>query len=108
MCSSHLGCANSAVQLTSERKTSHSGDFACSRWMNWLRCSSADSGNSSSLAFSPEAANFALNWLTAAVLLPDVSLPRQYVTLPVAPSDAASVGALVAPLAAAAGVVLEL
>src|ERR1041384_1689439 len=48
---SHFCDANSAVQITSDEKTSQSPDFACWRWMNWLRCSSADAGNSVSLAF---------------------------------------------------------
>src|SRR5882724_11395436 len=97
MSNSHFCAANSAVQITSEKKTSHSGDFACSRWTNWLRCSSADVGNSSSLADRPCALNFVLKSLTAAVWLPDVSLPRQNVTLPVASLDAATVGALATP-----------
>src|SRR3954466_7243900 len=48
---SHFWEANSAVQTTSDEKTSQSPDFACWRWMNWLRCSSAEAGNSTSLAF---------------------------------------------------------
>ena len=69
--------ANSAVQITSEEKTSQSPDFACWRWMNWLRCSSALAGNSTNLTLSPFDA-FALlksltNWPTA----PLVSLPEQ-------------------------------
>src|SRR3954451_11712926 len=48
---SHFCEANSAVQITSEETTSQSPDFACWRWMNWLRCSSAEAGNSTSLAF---------------------------------------------------------
>ena len=98
MSSSHFWLANSAVQITSEQKTSHSPDLASWRWMNWLRCSSADAGNSSSLAFRPSALNFALNSLTAAVWSPDVSLPRQKVTLPLAACDASSVGAFATPL----------
>src|SRR5437879_3532291 len=97
MSSSHFCSANSAVQTTSDRNTSHSPDFDCSRWTNWLRCSSADVGNSSILADRPCALNFALKALTAAVLLPDVSLPRQYVTVPVASCEAASVGAFFTP-----------
>src|SRR5919198_863096 len=97
MSSSHFWAANSAVQMTSEKNTSHSGDLASSRWTNWLRCSSADVGNSSSFADRPCALNLALNFLTAAVWLPDVSLPRQNVTLPVASLDAATVGALATP-----------
>src|SRR6266498_5103028 len=94
---SHFCASNSAVQITSEKNTSHSGDFASSRWTNWLRCSSADVGNSSSFAERPCALNFALKSLTAAVWLPDVSLPRQNVTLPFASLDAATVGALATP-----------
>src|SRR5919197_725455 len=82
MSSSHFCAANSAVQITSEKNTSHSDDFASWRWTNWLRCSSADVGNSSSYADRPCALNFALNALTAAVWLPAVSLPKQNVTLP--------------------------
>src|SRR5919112_5058683 len=48
---SHFCEANSAVQMTSEENTSQSPDLACWRWMNWLRCSSAEAGNSTSLAF---------------------------------------------------------
>src|SRR3954447_10626759 len=47
---SHFCDANSAVQITSDEKTSQSPDLACWRWMNWLRCSSADAGNSTSFA----------------------------------------------------------
>src|SRR5262245_38231651 len=97
MSSSHFCAANSAVQITSEKNTSHSDDFASWRWTNWLRCSSADVGNSSSFADRPFALNCALNFLTAAVWLPDVSLPRQNVTLPVASLDAATVGAFATP-----------
>src|SRR6266540_7391116 len=97
MSSSHFCAANSAVQITSEKNTSHSADLASWRWTNWLRCSSAEVGNSSSLAVRPEALFFALKSLTAAVWLPDVSLPRQNVTLPVASLDAATVGAFATP-----------
>src|SRR3954469_21041297 len=58
---SHFCDANSAVQITSDEKTSQSPDFACWRWMNWLRCSSADAGNSVSLAFRL-GPYFLLNW----------------------------------------------
>src|SRR4051812_10386585 len=61
---SHFWDANSAVQITSDEKTSQSPDFACWRWMNWLRCSSADAGNSVSLAVRPSPENFLLNWST--------------------------------------------
>src|SRR5919198_5018737 len=85
MSSSHFCAANSAVQITSEKKMSHSLDFASWRWTNWLRCSSADVGNSSSFADRPWALNLALNCLTDWICAPDVSLPVQYVTEPVAP-----------------------
>src|SRR3954470_2518529 len=101
MSSSHFCWANSAVQITSARNTSHSGDLASSRWTNWLRCSSAEVGNSSIFAVRPSPPYFALKSLTAAVLLPAVSLPRQYVTLPFASCEAASVGAFLIPLMAA-------
>src|SRR3954451_22987059 len=79
---SHFCEANSAVQITSEENTSQSPDLACWRWMNWLRCSSADSGNSSSFAVRPGLA--LLNSLTPSMRSPEVSLPVQYVTLPLA------------------------
>src|SRR5215210_4670208 len=82
MSSSHFCEANSAVQTTSDSKPSQSADLARWRWMNWLRCSSADSGNSRSLAVRPGLA--LLNSLTASLRSPDVSLPVQYVTLPFA------------------------
>src|SRR5215212_11747595 len=50
--------------------------------MNWLRCSSADSGNSSSFAVRPGLA--LLKSLTPSIRSPEVSLPVQYVTLPLA------------------------
>src|SRR5919202_4959891 len=59
---SHFCEANSAVEITSEEKTSQSPDLACWRWMNWLRCSSAEAGNSNSLALRPCDAYFLLNW----------------------------------------------
>src|SRR3954449_2255525 len=76
---------------------SHSPDLASWRWMNWLRCSSADSGNSKSRAFSPVDALSLLNSVTDAFCPPDVSLPVQYVTVPVAPFESATVGALATP-----------
>src|SRR4051794_41140126 len=79
---SHFCDANSAVQTTSDSKTSQSADLARWRWMNWLRCSSADSGNSRSFAVRPGLA--LLNSLTPSMRSPDVSLPVQYVTLPLA------------------------
>src|SRR3954452_9889152 len=100
MSSSHFCEANCAVQTTSEEKMSHSLDLASWRWMNWLRCSSADSGNSRSFIRSPCDANWALNLFIAACWLPDVSLPRQNVTLPFAPLASASVGAFCTPLVA--------
>src|SRR5215213_5087158 len=82
MSSSHFWEANSAVHTTSDSKTSQSADLARWRWVNWLRCSSADSGNSSSFAVRP---GFALlNSLTPSMRSPEVSLPVQYVTLPLA------------------------
>ena len=45
---SHPCEANSAVQITSIPSTSHSDDLACSRWVSWVRCWSADVGSSSS------------------------------------------------------------
>src|SRR3954452_7531919 len=96
---SHFWLANSAVHTTSASKPSHSPDFARWRWMNWLRCSSADSGNSSSLAVMPGLS--ALNFFTPSLRSPEVSLPVQYVTVPLAPSiaDASRVFApLVAPV----------
>src|SRR3954452_10188648 len=97
MSSSHFWAANSAPQITSEKKMSHSPDFARWRWTNWLRCSSADSGNSLIVALRPCPAYFALKSLTDLICAPDVSLPVQYVTLPVAPFASASVGAFFAP-----------
>src|SRR4029077_10412876 len=88
MSSSHFCAANSAVQITSEKNTSHSGDFDSPRRAQLLRCSSAEVGNSRSFAERPWALNLVLKSLTAAVWLPDVSLPRQNVTLPVASLDA--------------------
>src|SRR3954469_10011717 len=82
---SHFWLANSAVHTTSDSKPSHSPDFARWRWMNWLRCSSADSGNSSSLALRPSDLNFLLNSATPSLRSPDVSLPVQYVMVPLAP-----------------------
>src|SRR3954454_22861452 len=79
---SHFCDANSEVQTTSDSKTSQSADVARWRWVNWLRCSSADSGNSRSLAFKPGLA--LLNSLTPSIRSPEVSLPVQYVTLPLA------------------------
>ena len=52
---------------------SHSPDFACWRWMNCWRCSSAEVENSSSLTVTPLLS--ALNALTPATALPEVSLP---------------------------------
>src|SRR5215210_839914 len=86
---SHFCEANSAVHTTSASNTSQSADLARWRWMNWLRCSSADSGNSRSFAVRPGLA--LLNSLTPSTRSPDVSLPVQYVTLPFALSiDATS------------------
>src|SRR5829696_9232861 len=87
---SHFCDANSAVQTTSDSNTSQSADLARWRWMNWLRCSSADSGNSRSFAVRPGLAF--VNSLTPSLRSPEVSLPVQYVTLPLALSiDAGSI-----------------
>ena len=75
MSSSHFWEANSAVQTTSDSNPSQSADLARWRWMNWLRCSSADSGNSSSLAFMSGLA--LLNSAMPSLRSPDVSLPVQ-------------------------------
>src|SRR3954452_7677553 len=72
---SHFCEANSAVQITSDENTSQSPDFACWRWMNWLRCSSADGGNSTVLRLM--FGYFALNALTHVLRKPVVSLPVQ-------------------------------
>ena len=56
---------------------SHSPLRARWRWMNWLRCSSADSGNLSSFAASPFASLLRLNYLVVSVLEPDTSMPAQ-------------------------------
>ena len=85
---SHFCDANSAVQTTSDENTSQSPDFACWRWMNWLRCSSADAGNSTSLAVRPWDEYFLLKRSIISWALPAVSLPWQYVTVPLAPSIA--------------------
>src|SRR5215211_1052766 len=70
---------------------SHSPDLASWRCTNWLRCSSADSGNPSSLAERPLLSFCSLNSFTDSFCAPDVSLPVQYVTAPFAPSmDAGS------------------
>src|SRR3954451_16339298 len=79
---SHFCDANSAVHTTSDSKTSQSADLARWRWVNLLRCSSADSGNSRSFAVRPGLA--LLNSLTPSMRSPEVSLPVQYVTLPLA------------------------
>src|SRR5215211_9234196 len=90
MSRSHFWDANSAVHTTSDSNTSQSADLARWRWMNWLRCSSADSGNSSSFAVRPGLA--LLNSFTPSFRSPEVSLPVQYVTLPLALSiDAGSI-----------------
>src|SRR3954462_14333101 len=76
--------ANSAVQITSERKTSHSGSRASWRWTNCWRCSSAEAGNSRIFTDSPCALYFALKRLDHSLVSPVVSLPVQYVTRPLA------------------------
>src|SRR5919107_3965803 len=77
--------ANSAVQMTSERNTSQSAARASWRWTNWLRCSSAEAGNSRIRTDSPCALYFALNRFDHSLVSPVVSLPVQYVTRPLAP-----------------------
>src|SRR3954447_18185751 len=62
---------------------SQSPDFACWRWMNCWRCASAEAGNSSSFTVMP--VFLALYAFTHAWALPAVSLPWQYVTVPLAP-----------------------
>src|SRR3954449_6302409 len=79
---SHFCEANSAVHTTSDEKMSHSPDLACWRWMNCVRCASAEAGNSRSLTVTPFF--WALNALIHACVTPVVSLPEQYVTLPLA------------------------
>src|SRR5215218_5397926 len=69
--------------MTSDEKMSHSPDLACWRWMNWVRCASADAGNSRSFTVTP--VFLALKALIQACVTPVVSLPTQYVTLPLAP-----------------------
>ena len=79
MSMSHFWLTNSAVQMTSDWNTSHSLDFACWRWTNALRCSSAEAGNSISFAFRPWLAYLALNWAIALMIPPLVSLPAHSV-----------------------------
>src|SRR3954469_15688717 len=79
---SHFWLANSAVQITSELKTSQSSDLACWRWMNCERCWSADAGNSVSVALEPWAENLALKSLMSCLAMPVVSLPWQNLTVP--------------------------
>src|SRR3954452_15507324 len=62
---------------------SQSPDFACWRWMNCWRCASAEAGNSSSFTVMP--VFLALYAFTHAWAFPAVSLPWQYVTVPLAP-----------------------
>src|SRR5215217_7071815 len=82
MSKSHFCDANSAVQITSDEKMSHSPDFASWRWTNWARCSSAEVENSTSFTVTPLPC--ALKSLMACLMSPDVSLPMQTVTLPLA------------------------
>jgi hypothetical protein len=51
---SQFWAANSAVQMTSRPSTSHSSDSARRRWTSWARCSSADSGSSTSFTVTSE------------------------------------------------------
>src|SRR3954447_26793488 len=82
MSSSHFCDANSAVQTTSSSKASQSPDFAFWRCTNWSCCCCASSGNSVSLTWRSGLA--ALNSLMVSLRSPEVSLPEQYVTLPLA------------------------
>src|SRR3954452_425409 len=84
--------AHSAVPITSMPITSHSGDFASSRWTSWLRCSSADSESSNSVALTA-----LCDLLYASIVLwkaPLTSFGRHNVTLPLAPFAAAGVNTL--------------
>src|SRR5215217_6441517 len=78
--------ANSAVQMTSERKTSQSPALASWRWTNWVRCSSAEAGNSMIFTDRPCDEYLSLNCLPQALVSPVVSLPWQYLISPFAPS----------------------
>src|SRR3954447_22344779 len=86
---SHFWDANSAVQTTSSSKPSQSPDLAFCRCTNWSCCCWASSGNSTSLIMT-----FGLALLNSAIdslRSPEVSLPEQYVAVPLALSiDAGS------------------
>src|SRR3954454_1886087 len=82
MSSSHFCDANSAVQTTSSSKASQSPDLAFWRCTNWSCCCCASSGNSVSLTWRSGLA--ALNSLMVSLRSPEVSLPEQYVMLPLA------------------------
>src|SRR5215213_1163340 len=62
--------ANSAVQMTSERKTSQSPALASWRWTNWVRCSSAEAGNSMIFTDRPCDEYLSLNCLPQALVSP--------------------------------------
>src|SRR5690348_9354294 len=82
MSMSHFWDANSAVQTTSSSNASQSPDFAFWRWTNWSCCCWASSGNSTSLTW-----RFGFALLNSAIVSlrsPEVSLPEQYVTVPLA------------------------
>src|SRR4029453_3087509 len=79
---SHFWDANSAVQTTSSSKPSQSEDLARWRCVNWSCCCCASSGNSVSLIVLPGLA--LLNSATPSLRSPEVSLPLQYVALPLA------------------------
>ena len=92
---SHFCWANSAVQMMSACSTSHSGDFAWARWMNWLRTSVASEASSNFFTVRPGWS--LLKRLIASVSAPLVSLPAHIVTSPLASLASASVGAFFAP-----------
>ena len=77
---SHFWDANSAVQITSDEKMSHSPDLASWRCTNCARCSSAEVENSTSLTVTP--LSCLLNSSMASLMSPAVSLPMQTVTSP--------------------------
>src|SRR4051794_34298984 len=86
--------------MMSSWRTSHSDDFACMRWMIWLRTSLASAASSFSFTFSPCEAWAALKSLIDWMSEPLVSLPAHIVTVPFASLASASVGAFLAPAVA--------
>src|ERR687888_2752557 len=79
---SHFWDANSAVQTTSSSNPSQSPDFAFWRWTNWSCCCWASSGNSTRFTWTCDCD--LLNCAIVSFRSPDVSLPEQYVTVPLA------------------------